>query len=106
MQAYESKRNSCCWRIRRWSRSGRCQLWRLLLLPFVPILALIVQTTLSLKSSIMNGREVADVEEQHAVNLAWVNLKDLSLALAHSLRHILSKHNVLPITHTLRAMQM
>ncbi|CAH2048807.1 unnamed protein product, partial [Iphiclides podalirius] len=51
-------------KLRRWCRSRRCQLWRLLLLPFIPILALIVQTTLSLKNSLTNGREVADVEEQ------------------------------------------
>ncbi|XP_061716470.1 uncharacterized protein LOC133524448 isoform X1 [Cydia pomonella] len=51
-------------RLRRWCRSRRCQLWRLLLLPFIPILALIVQTTLSLRNSVTNGREVADVEEQ------------------------------------------
>ncbi|XP_075977507.1 uncharacterized protein LOC142977491 [Anticarsia gemmatalis] len=55
---------SCAPKIRRWCKSRRCQLWRLLLLPFIPILALIVQTTLSLKSSITNGRDVADVEEQ------------------------------------------
>ncbi|XP_073956919.1 uncharacterized protein isoform X1 [Choristoneura fumiferana] len=52
------------YRLRRWCRSRRCQLWRLLLLPFIPILALIVQTTLSLRNSVTNGREVADVEEQ------------------------------------------
>ncbi|XP_063825964.1 receptor-type guanylate cyclase gcy-1 [Ostrinia nubilalis] len=55
---------SCGLKLRRWCRSRRCQLWRLLLLPFIPILALIVQTTLSLKNSLTNGREVADVEEQ------------------------------------------
>nr|XP_037868517.1 uncharacterized protein LOC119628833 [Bombyx mori] len=51
-------------KVRRWCRSRRCQLWRLLLLPFIPILALIIQTTLSLRHSITNGRDVADVEEQ------------------------------------------
>ncbi|XP_072949532.1 uncharacterized protein [Epargyreus clarus] len=60
----ESKSLSCGLRLRRWCRSRRCQLWRLLLLPFIPILALIVQTTLSLRNSLTNGREVADVEEQ------------------------------------------
>ncbi|CAH2238159.1 jg22087 [Pararge aegeria aegeria] len=55
---------SCRSRFRRWCRSRRCQLWRLLLLPFIPILALIVQTTLSLRNSLTNGVEVADVEEQ------------------------------------------
>ncbi|XP_063891866.1 uncharacterized protein LOC135117201 [Helicoverpa armigera] len=56
--------SSCAPKLQKWCRSRRCQLWRLLLLPFIPILALIVQTTLSLKSSITNGRDVADVEEQ------------------------------------------
>ncbi|KAJ8722276.1 hypothetical protein PYW08_004678 [Mythimna loreyi] len=56
--------SSCGPKLQRWCTSRRCQLWRLLLLPFIPILALIVQTTLSLKSSITNGRDVADVEEQ------------------------------------------
>ncbi|KAI8437088.1 hypothetical protein MSG28_010444 [Choristoneura fumiferana] len=56
------------YRLRRWCRSRRCQLWRLLLLPFIPILALIVQTTLSLRNSVTNGREVADVEEQPRVS--------------------------------------
>ncbi|CAH2095927.1 unnamed protein product [Euphydryas editha] len=55
---------SCSVKVRRWCRSRRCQLWRLLLLPFIPILALIVQTTLSLRNSLTNGMEVADVEEQ------------------------------------------
>ncbi|CAD0201168.1 unnamed protein product [Chrysodeixis includens] len=58
------ERSSCGPKLKRWCKSRRCQLWRLLLLPFIPILALIVQTTLSLKSSITNGRDVADVEEQ------------------------------------------
>ncbi|CAH0715318.1 unnamed protein product, partial [Brenthis ino] len=53
-----------CFKVRRWCRSRNCQLWRLLLLPFIPILALIVQTTFSLKNSLTNGMEVADVEEQ------------------------------------------
>ncbi|CAB3227252.1 unnamed protein product, partial [Arctia plantaginis] len=60
----DEEKSSCGPRIKRWCKSRRCQLWRLLLLPFIPILALIVQTTLSLKSSITNGRDVADVEEQ------------------------------------------
>ncbi|CAG4959009.1 unnamed protein product [Parnassius apollo] len=60
----EAKTPSLGIKLRRWCRSRRCQLWRLLLLPFIPILALIVQTTLSLKNSLTNGREVADVEEQ------------------------------------------
>ncbi|XP_013145030.1 PREDICTED: uncharacterized protein LOC106108411 [Papilio polytes] len=60
----EGKAPSLGVKLRRWCRSRRCQLWRLLLLPFIPILALIVQTTLSLKNSLTNGREVADVEEQ------------------------------------------
>ncbi|OWR49743.1 Atrial natriuretic peptide receptor A, partial [Danaus plexippus plexippus] len=55
---------SCVFKFRKWCRSRRCQLWRLLLLPFIPILALIVQTTFSLKNSLTNGMEVADVEEQ------------------------------------------
>ncbi|CAG9103082.1 unnamed protein product [Plutella xylostella] len=55
---------NCGRRLKTWSRSRRCQLWRLLLLPFIPILALIVQTTLSLRSSVTNGREVSEVEEQ------------------------------------------
>ncbi|XP_045498273.1 uncharacterized protein LOC123696246 [Colias croceus] len=54
----------CRPRFRRWCQSRRCQLWRLLLLPFIPILALIIQTTLSLNNSLTNGLEVADVEEQ------------------------------------------
>ncbi|XP_050685005.1 receptor-type guanylate cyclase gcy-1 [Leptidea sinapis] len=54
----------CRGRFHRWCQGRRCQLWRLLLLPFIPILALIVQTTLSLKNSLTNGLEVADVEEQ------------------------------------------
>ncbi|KPI95713.1 Atrial natriuretic peptide receptor 2 [Papilio xuthus] len=57
----EGKTPSLGTKLRRWCRSRRCQLWRLLLLPFIPILALIVQTTLSLKNSLTNGREVADV---------------------------------------------
>ncbi|KAL4715945.1 hypothetical protein ACJJTC_013245 [Scirpophaga incertulas] len=60
----KSNRVSCGGKLRRWCRSRRLQLWRLLLLPFIPILALIVQTTLSLKNSLTNSREVADVEEQ------------------------------------------
>ncbi|XP_053609930.1 receptor-type guanylate cyclase gcy-1 isoform X1 [Plodia interpunctella] len=63
MASPKEKRDSCG-KIRRWCRSRRAQLWRLLLLPFIPILALIIQTTLSLKNSLTNGREVADVEEQ------------------------------------------
>ncbi|KAJ0176440.1 hypothetical protein K1T71_007619 [Dendrolimus kikuchii] len=60
----DEKTQECGSRLRTWCNSSRCQLWRLLLLPFIPILALIVQTTLSLENSVTNGRDVADVEEQ------------------------------------------
>ncbi|KOB76130.1 Guanylate cyclase [Operophtera brumata] len=64
MAPTKPEESSCSQRLHRWCRSRNCQLWRLLLLPFIPILALIVQTTLSLENSITNGRDVADVEEQ------------------------------------------
>nr|XP_034832190.1 uncharacterized protein LOC117989000 [Maniola hyperantus] len=63
-QVKSEDKSSCRSRFRHWCRSRRCQLWRLLLLPFIPILALIVQTTFSLRNSLTNGVEVADVEEQ------------------------------------------
>lgn len=45
-------------------RKGRDKLWRLLILPFIPILALIIQTTLSLRASLQYRQEVVEVEEQ------------------------------------------
>lgn len=39
-------------------------LWRLLALPFIPILALIVQTTLALRHSLIYKQEVTEVEAQ------------------------------------------
>jgi hypothetical protein len=52
----------------------KAHLWRLLILPFIPILALIVQTTLALRDSLNYREEVSEIEEQ--ASLSFSNTKE------------------------------
>ena len=64
--SYVGVRGQCCVKASNpaYKRGRRLQLLQMLILPFIPILALIVQTGITLNDIIIYRQEVSDIETQ------------------------------------------
>lgn len=64
--SYAGVRGQCCVKAANpaYKRGRRLQLMQMLVLPFIPILALIIQTAITLHEIIIYRQEVSDIEAQ------------------------------------------
>lgn len=67
--SYVGVRGQCCVKAANpaYKRGRRLQLLQMLVLPFIPILALIIQTAISLHDILIYRQEVSDIEAQVCV---------------------------------------